>query len=139
MLADLAQVLHLARGTALQVQAARAQARTFVFPAGLPTGLPACARAGAVQGVHQPQVDVFAGKRVARIAVKGLQHAGGQCGFVLGAFHAEMFSPAADCHPQGTLDLFQIFVKHAAQVGQALVVHRLQVEFERAHRAPRKV
>jgi hypothetical protein len=48
--------------------------------------------------------------------------------------HRETLAPAGDRHVEGGLDLADVFVDRAAQVGEAQVVDRMQGDFYRFHR-----
>jgi hypothetical protein len=116
---DLPQVLILARGARMQIGLARHQHRHHAF-------LRFAAHPGLewvdVRRFHHGELDVLDAQAALRALVKTLQQIAGQPRLLGAALDAEMLAAARDLDAQAGLDLAQVFIQRAAQIGEALVI-----------------
>ena len=117
---DVANIFALVRGAAAQVGLAGGELR-------LVTG--ARRLRGAAQ-LDQRELDVIHAQRPFGVQVEALQRAGRtRCAIDLPA-QRKPFATTRNRDVKRCLDLSEIFVEHAAQVGEALIVDRREPEFD---------
>src|SRR5581483_12038979 len=102
-------------------------------------------RAAAARHFDQPELDVLDRKVFYRLIVEARQRLGCEPGLLRPPVQRELLAAAGDRDVERPLDLLEVFVERAAQIGEALVVDghegkfdRIQLAASRTQTSPRR-